>query len=316
MEKNQYKSREKQKRQNASQSRQQQHEHEHVHEQEQRGSYCPHCGALITDTCELCPICGKPIDDSICSFCGTPFEGDDPFCAECGSPREGIKCPNCGTLSFRSFCGNCNTPLNDNALEAIAQAKADPRFQKAQKLKGELEQMEVYLYKIKEEIERAIAADEAEGNAPDAPGLSAEGEKLRNQYAQILSLLGQQQPTGQPQATQAAKPKVNRKRELKIKFHDADKVIKAYKEKQADMEKTLKSMLPDANMTPAQQRDYCCAHKVATVTIEKGLRRTVWECNYCHCLHNQPSECAEPWHGGVWHHEEFTFEKKVWGYLD
>lgn len=280
----------------------------------QRGNYCPHCGAEITDTCELCPVCGRPVDDSTCPFCGAPYEGDEPFCAECGSPRAGIKCPKCGTLSFRSFCRQCNTPLNDNAAEAIAHAKRDPHFRHAQQLNEELAQMEAYLYRLKEEIERAIADDEIDGDAPDMPGLSNEGEKLRNQYAELMKLLGQQ-PNPQQHAEAKPKPKVNRKRELKLKFHDADKIMEAYRQKQAEMEQTLKAMIPDANMTPAQQRDYCCARKVATVTIEKGVRPTVWECNFCHFLHSQPSECAEPWHGGTWHHEEITIEKKVWNYL-
>lgn len=276
------------------------------------GRHCSYCGAELTPTCEICPKCGKPTDAQHCSFCGAPFESDEPFCSECGSPRGGIVCPDCGTRSFRSFCLHCNRPLNDNALAAMEQAKNDPKFQRVLAINQEMAEMERYLLDFRQEIEQAMA--EAEAEAPDAPGLSAEGEKLQAQYAELMKLLGNlpAPPASKPKPQTAEK----RKRELKLKFADADQIMAAYKAKSAEMQAALKDMLPDAGMTPAQQRDYACARKVPVIIKEKGVKQTWWVCNFCGCYHHQPSECAEPWHGGTWLTEEIEVETKIWKYMD
>lgn len=281
------------------------------------GRHCTYCGAELTPTCEICPKCGKPTDALHCSFCGAPFESDEPFCSECGSPRGGIVCPDCGTRSFRSFCPHCNRPLNDNALAAMEQAKNDPKFQRVLALNQEMAEMERYLLDFKQKIEQAMAEAEAEAEAPDAPGLSAEGEKLQAQYAELMKLLGNL-PAQPAKPAAAPKPKTaeKRKRELKLKFADADQIMAAYKAKSAEMQAALKDMLPDANMTPAQQRDYACARKVPVIIKEKGVKQTWWVCNFCGCYHHQPSECAEPWHGGTWLTEEIEVETKIWKYMD
>ena len=281
------------------------------------GRHCAYCGAELTATCEICPKCGKPTDALHCSFCGAPFEGDEPFCSECGSPRGGIVCPDCGTRSFHSFCPHCNRPLNDNALLAVEQARKDPKFQRVLALNQEMAEMERYLLDFKQEIEQAMAEAEAEAEAPDAPGLSAEGEKLQAQYAELMKLLGNLPPQpSAPAAAPKAKTAEKRKRELKLKFADADQIMAAYKAKSQEMQAALKDMLPDANMTPAQQRDYACARKVPVIIKEKGVKNTWWVCNFCGCYHHQPSECAEPWHGGTWLTEEIEVETKIWKYMD
>lgn len=266
----------------------------------------------MNDTCELCPICGKPVDSTHCTFCGAEVEAGERFCCECGSDLGGIICPQCGTLSFRAFCSHCNTPLTDNALAAVEEARQDPVFQKAQRLNTELADMEAYLTELKEEIELAIA-DEDSKAAPDAPGLSAEGERLRAQYAELMALLGQK---AAPVQRPAQKPKENRRERIKLKFHDASNVIEAYRNKLGEMQDTLRSMLPDTDMTPQQQRDYMCARKVATITRRKSSVTTWWVCNYCGCYHRQPSECVEPKLGGTWLHEEIEIETKTWNYID
>lgn len=89
------------------------------------GYKCPHCGATISEDCEICPSCGRRVV-SWCTFCGAPMEWSDSECPECGAPADGIKCPSCGTLSFRSFCPHCNTPLTRAAARMVEVAKSDP----------------------------------------------------------------------------------------------------------------------------------------------------------------------------------------------
>ena len=277
------------------------------------GRTCPNCHKPINNTCELCPHCGKPVSRDHCTFCGTPFEEDEPFCSECGSPRQGITCPVCGHLSFRSFCSHCNSPLNDNAHQALRLAHADPAFIKAQALYDEMADMETYLQEFAEAIEQAIA--EGGDDAPDLPGISSEGQNLQAKYAEIMKLLGKKVATERPK-TATPKPAAKKREQIKLKFHDAAKIMEAYKAKAAEMEATLKSMVPTPGMTPQQQRDFVSARKVAVKTTVQKQVPQYWICNYCGCTHSHPSECAEPQLGGKWTYRTITVTEKAWKYIE
>ncbi len=292
---------------------QHQHQHQHLHA---GGRVCPHCHKPINDTCELCPHCGRPVSADHCTFCGAPFEGHEAYCGECGSPRAGITCPVCGEVSFRSFCSHCNAPLNDAAQLALREAQKDPNFRRAQELYAEMAQMEEYLERFAAEIEEALAEDEADGApAPDAPGLSKEGQSLQSRYAAIMKQLGQKVPASAPSPRTAA-PKTSRREKLKLKFHDAKRILDAYTARAAEMDAALRAIVPPPNMTPQQQRDYVSARKVAITTIEKKKVPQFWTCNYCGCQHSQPSECAEPQLGGVWTYQTVTVSSRVWRYME
>ncbi|MDE6286627.1 MAG: hypothetical protein K2L99_06515, partial [Muribaculaceae bacterium] len=78
---------------------------------------------------------------------------------------------------------------------------------------------------------------------------------------------------------------------------------KAYKEKAAEMNAALAALVPPPDYTPQQKRDYFSARKVIRSHVHADLSEynpSVWCCNYCGCLHNNPSECAEPQLGGTW----------------
>lgn len=61
-----------------------------------------------------------------CTFCGEPMDDDEMFCSECGGPRQGIRCPACGAMAFRHFCGACGTPLTEEAFRQLERARKDP----------------------------------------------------------------------------------------------------------------------------------------------------------------------------------------------
>ena len=113
-------------------------------------SQCPHCHQTIPPGMALCPHCGRPVNLSRCSFCGAAKEPDEPFCSECGNPTQGIVCPICGTLNYRSFCRQCNHPLNERALQAVMEAHNDPRMQEVQQLAEQLEEMETLIHQAHE----------------------------------------------------------------------------------------------------------------------------------------------------------------------
>lgn len=108
------------------------------------GIRCPYCGATVHEGDEICPSCGRRLVN-YCTFCGSPMDWSDTECLECGAPADGIKCPSCGTLSFRSFCPRCNTPVTRAAVRMVESAKSDPLFVKASAESAKVEELELKL---------------------------------------------------------------------------------------------------------------------------------------------------------------------------
>lgn len=85
-----------------------------------------------------------------------------------------------------------------------------------------------------------------------------------------------------------------------------------------DINQLFEEMLPPAGSTPEEQFNYYSARKVAIETVQTTKQTTIlgWVCNYCGCRHHQPSECAEPWHGGTWIYktEVITVRNKTYEY--
>lgn len=260
-------------------------------QEREKSNYHLHCWKKTTD------------NNGSCTFCGAHIENGDKFCPECGSPREGIICPQCGTLNFRSFCSKCNAPLNDNANAAIAQAQSDPHYQKCLQLNKELAKMADYIASFENEVRQAM---QETGEA-----LSQEGESLMDKYEQMLKLMGQK-TQAKPQMPEQKHEQ--RKLQLRSKYPDIKEVMEAYKAKSAEMQESLSSMFPDAGITPELQRDFVSARKIPVKTKVLQKQPTYWVCNYCGCPHNQPSECAEPWHGGVWQYETIEIEETIFKY--
>ena len=86
-----------------------------------------------------------------------------------------------------------------------------------------------------------------------------------------------------------------------------------YRQVVKDIDQLFAEMLPPAGSTPEEQYNYYSARKVAVEYVRtiKKETQTGWVCNYCGCLHRQPSECAEPWHGGTWIYKTITATEVV-----
>ncbi len=272
-----------------------------------KGNSCTHCGAATKPEYEICPECGRNLQAELCSFCGGEMDADSAFCPECGNPRTGIICGQCQTLNFRSFCRKCNAPLNEQAQQALAAAKSDPKFQKAVALAEELAELEEFL----------LSQPEDEVEPPEIPELSEENRQLIDQYKDLLSTLRGQKPqekTESPKPQPETQPKAQPKAQIKLSINIASKAeaMAKYKEKLAEMQETLASMIPDAGMTPQMQRDYYSARKVEIVTKTKTKIPLYWVCNAYGCQHYQPNECAEPFKGGNWVYQEIEEATSTW----
>lgn len=237
---------------------------------------CHHCGASVGPEYEICPHCGGKLVD-YCTFCGAPMRPEDQDCPECGMPAEGLVCPSCGTRNFRPFCRKCGIPLSRAARAAVERAKADPKVQEAARA----------LVRIAE-LEAELAGSLPEDGEPAEPTEGA--KRLRELMANVGFT-----PAEAPKATGR---KMGRSRE---------EVLAEYDKAVEDANKILEEMLPPAGMTPQEQRNYHTARKVAMMEVTEHRwyaievqKRMGWECNRCHVLHNDPSECCVREFGGKW----------------
>lgn len=242
-------------------------------------SACPHCGAALErNDYELCPVCGGKLVD-YCTFCGAPMMQDDVDCPECGLPADGIVCPGCKTRNFRSFCKTCGQPLSRAARKAVEKAKSDPKVIEAARLMARLSELQA-------ELDGILPGESAED-----PSEPTEGE-LR--LKELMAKVG---------FTPAERPRASKRRMGRSR----EEIMAEYQKAVEEANKAMEEMLPPAGMTPQEQRNYYTARKVAVMEIveEKWygipVERTMgWECNKCHVLHKNPSECAVREFGGKW----------------
>ncbi len=229
-----------------------------------------------------------------CAFCGEPMDDDEMFCSECGGPRQGIRCPACGAMAFRHFCGACGTPLTEEAFRQLERARRDPKVRRVADVAQEVERLEV-----------EIEALEREVSAPDESFLDNEaplGDATRSILEEYGSLFGDSdapvpaatapKPAARKADGESAAQRRERLRELKAKKL----------EKLQEMQRVLDDLIPDPADPPEIQRAFLTASKVAvmeTVTRKETVK-IGWVCNLCGFTHHQPSECARPELGGKW----------------
>ena len=245
---------------------------------------CPCCGALTVAEFEWCPECGAKLVD-YCIFCGAPMSREDVDCPECGMPADGVVCPDCRILNHRAFCRKCGKPLNIASKKAVQRAKEDVKVQQAARLLVQISEL------------RAELESEQDGQAPDSVG-PTEGE-LRLQ--ELMSKVG---------FTVARKPEAQTSQN---KRRSREEVMEQYRKAVEEANRLFEEMVPPAGSTPQEQRNYYTARKVAvTEVIEENWYGVVvntgmfWECNRCHVLHNNPSECGVREFGGNWIQGSYT----------
>lgn len=271
------------------------------------GGECPSCGITVQPNWEICPSCGHPLHGDACSFCGAHLDEQDTFCTECGNPRGGIECPKCHTLNFRSFCRNCNKPLNDMAQREVEKALKDPKFQRMLTLAKELAALEDQIMEAQEQG--------SSETAPELPQLSEEDRAMLDQYRDLINMV-RNIPDAPEQKQEKPKQQQKERKQLSVNSVSLEETIAIYKSKVAEMQKAMSELIPDPGSTPQEQRNYYSARKLPVLTTRKERVPEYWVCNLCGCYHNQPSECAEPELGGTWTYRDITVVEKTYQYQD
>ena len=263
------------------------------------GGECIYCGATYSPTAQICPECGMGVGDGSCTFCVNIMPSGASVCPHCGNPADGIECQECGTVNFRNFCRSCGASLNSRAALAIDRFKADPKFRQA-------EQIGVELKKIRDYIEGKSSALDLTHN--DETLATDALTDMPADYAALFSCEFPASVEKTPPIVSSASSVIQHKPEARTGHEKSKKLsvkdaMKLYAEKKAEMDALLDSIVPPLDLSPEEQRDFCSARQTVvryTETSTITTSRRYWICNYCCCQHNEPPECAEPWHGGVW----------------
>ena len=301
------------------------------------GNTCDSCGAVIKQGMSICPLCGKPSSTS-CTFCGAEMSRGDVFCPDCGNPRSGISCSHCGTLNYRSFCRNCNYPLNPMALHAVEEARRDPRYVRAQSLAQHVAEIEEEI----ETIERQLKNPEKFFNAVQETvveekilevdeRVSDETQQLMDEFARLSGTVIESkaaeaiesdsqhtQPSKMTITKGPAKEYIDRPPRKVVKDSISDQIEaatrrleelkKQYASKVEELQNELDAMIPPAGAPPEVKRNFACAHKISVITKTKSKERVAWVCNKCHIWHNNPSECGVKEYGGKWVYKDIVKE--------
>lgn len=282
------------------------------------GGACTACGAAIEPGMEICPVCGHPLT-SACTFCGSPMPAGASECPECGNSRQGIVCPDCHVLNFRSFCRKCNRPLNPMALYALEQAKQNKHVLRAVKLREDIAQADEEIAQL--EAALAMPEPEPERTLDASARVSDAARRLLDEFASLDVAAPQtesapaapapsvtQTPAPAPTLSTAPGPAPAPAQTAPSRREQMKARLAALKSRRAELDAEfrdeLSAMIPDPSDPPAIQRNNLCAFKYAYETTSTKVvvkdSRFGWDCNYCHFLHQQPSECAYPQLGGTW----------------
>lgn len=278
------------------------------------GSTCPHCHGTIEPGLALCPHCGKPVNTANCSFCGAAMDPDEQYCSSCGNPRQGIICPECGTRNFRSFCRQCNHPLNEMAQQSLIKASNNPHVIKARQLNAEVEELQ---QRIMELATRTGLFDNNGNSIPleEKPvELSEEDKQLLNMFDQLINNVSGNAPVPAQQSKRETTSTTAQVQETEQESKDQLKsALQDYQAKLEELQRAIDAIIPDPGDPPEVQRNFLHASQVVTYSITKSKRKECmgWVCNWCGCHHLNPSECCRPELGGKWIYKEVESISKI-----
>lgn len=273
-------------------------EDEYVHECDRNRSEgyspilkrCCNCGQNVNLYDEVCPHCMHPIHKSVCTYCGAQMEEGDKYCGECGGPRDGIKCPKCGTLNFRSFCVNCNTPLDQLALDEIKKAQSDPIFLKIKDVGKKISEIESQLARLKEK-RNPLQLNEKEKQ------VISQYKKLLDQLEVNINAQSEdKQVETEDVLVNTAVPPVDNIDSVV----DLEPLEIEYKKTIEDLNELMTQLIPDPGLPPQIQRNYYSARKLPVYNKKIHHEPVAWVCNLCGCHHQYPSQCSRPELGGHW----------------
>ena len=234
---------------------------------------------------------GKKPKETHCARCGGLITDISELCPHCMHPLAGDSCTFCGGVLYTGdlFCCACGNP----AQGVVCNRCGTLNFRN-------------FCYRCHEPVTEQ--AHEAQAQAAADPLFRAMTAKMEA-IAVLEAELQQQQEIEQQDSQREME-----KQQEAVVLTPVRLLKEQYKEMVTDLNALLAQFAPDAETTPAIQRDYFSARMIPFYTSERAVVRSGWICNYCGCHHHVPEECVRPWMGGVWKYEEKEVITEKWKY--
>ncbi len=263
---------------------------------------CPRCGAVIPGGADVCEQCGNYIKTGQCGFCGEDIGEEDLYCPECGGPRGGITCPYCHTHNNSAFCSNCNKPLTEVAFLELQKAAKDPFFHQVVAVSQELGELEKQLTLLQDNVKLGSVKKPAlkPGETDRQQKREHRNEELKQIYLKLAAAgntsSDKKGSSPEPDVCPLPDDKNQRMEETKGNAPEimaSPEIERIILEKRKQLQQLLDSMKPENCTGPQMVRNYYMARKPPESDV-------VWECNFNHRYHPNPTHCGKPFLGGRW----------------
>jgi hypothetical protein len=278
-------------------------------------SRCPSCNSRISPNADICEACGRWLLEGKCKFCYADVGEGHTYCEECGNPTAGIVCPRCGKLSIFDFCKSCNIPLSLQANEMVQKTAQDPAFKKIALLFEQLTTTDDLAFspEIKSKnISTAPATVTPWQNDQvmqlktyrEASQKSATSHKKSTAKAIFSS--GQKQSIsrlGEEVAQEEERRRIEEERRRQEEERKRREAEERQRRLQEQINKAMRKLSGKTFSSNQEARRFFMnmiaglPEEVAKKIIDRGMK---WRCNAYDCVHNSPSECADPSRGGIW----------------
>ncbi len=290
----------------------------------QQAATCPKCNTITRPRADICEVCGEWLLTGQCKFCYSPIDNGEVFCGECGNPAAGIVCPHCGKLSIFDFCKSCGIPLSIQAKEIAHETANDPAFQEMVSLFEQLsntgdssqvsandsshiaidhvsdktvqDDRALQLKSYRESLHKP-AVEHKPKSAPKAFFSSEQKERISHLNEEVVQ-----------EEERRRIEEERRKQEEERKRREAEE---RRRQEEEERQRLLQEQLNDA-MCKFRGKTFSSNQEARRffMNIIAGLPEEVakkitnrglgWRCNAYDCVHDLPSDCADPSRGGVW----------------
>lgn len=283
---------------------------------------CGNCQSATHPGADICEACGTWLLTGQCMFCYASVEEGESFCAECGNPAQGVHCHRCGQVSIFDFCKTCGQALTEQANLAVAQAAADPDLHGLAALASALvpvdmapvndpalgapdagdealqqaaRQAALSLRAYRESI-REVPTPAPTARAPG--GILSESQKA--QISQLNDAIAQEARRREEEALRQRLEAERQRREAQLRQEQA---LQRQRDLRDQLLKEMAKLSGKTFWSHQEARRFSMA-LLAGIPPEllAELKRSGlgWRCNAYDCIHDTPSDCADPSKGGVW----------------
>lgn len=249
---------------------------------------CRSCSHEISSNADICEHCGDWQLLGNCCFCYTPVKTGQKFCGSCGNPPEGIRCYQCGTHSYFSFCPRCDATLAKDAKPFLESIQQSDSFLILKDLSDKI------AFDIQNERNNIVIED-------IKPTYKHLNEYL-NKDEEVFKPAPQQNSFIFKNKIKDVSEELKKAEMLRISSSNTKNIIEEEKELRQKISALQNKLFSDNQSA----RKYYTALKLVLpqLVVINEKRLVGWLCNLSNTIHNGPSDCCEPNLGGTWIYED------------